>query len=80
MPAPLFRPALEYLSVEHGVPARFRARVSYQGKIGVITRSSGDCVRVKFEGSRYGVPIHPTELIYLDADTDGAGSSSKPGV
>jgi len=67
----------EYVRKAYGVSPTIGHRVQHQvtGKSGVIRRedrSAAHYVMVLFDGGKFALPCHPTELDYL-----GEGSASK---
>lgn len=64
--------SLKYIRDTYGVPAKRGCRVEYiDNKTaiqGTITGSLGPYIRVRLDGDRYSVTLHPTWRIrYLDA-------------
>ena len=60
----------DYIKKTYDVPAKRGVVVVLEGtKRGVITSSDGAHLRVKFDGSKYSVPVHPTwEIAYFSKD------------
>lgn len=58
-----------YIRRYYGVPAKRGMRVTYQGKPGVITGTSGPHLRVRLDGEKNSLPYHPSDLAY---EKDGA--------
>ena len=50
-----------------------RVRFEHDGREGVIARRQAydQYVWVKFDGSKHAVPVHPTDLTYLDQAKPG---------
>lgn len=59
---------MQYIREFYGVPAKRGARVTVNGKQGVITGSVGAYIRVKFDGDSYSKQCHPDWRVkYSDA-------------
>ena len=60
----------DYIKKTYNVPARRGLVVVLEGtKRGVITASDGAHLRVRFEGSKHSVPVHPTwEIVYYSKE------------
>lgn len=48
------------------MPAYIGVRVSVEGKAGVLVKARSDLhyAHVKFDGAKFSVPCHPSELAY----------------
>lgn len=68
--------SLQYIRDTYRVPAKRGGRVEFQGRPGTITSTDGARLRVRLDGDRRNVILHPTwEVTYADAaspDTPGA--------
>jgi len=59
----------EWIREYYGVPAYRGDRVSVDGQLGVITAFKDGKIRVRFDGLRYSLPVHPTWRVrYLDRE------------
>lgn len=56
----------DYIRRYYDVPAYIGVRVSVEGKSGVLVkaRSALHYAHVKFDGAKFSVPCHPSELTY----------------
>ena len=58
----------KYVRTTYGVPAYVGKRVRVEnGKEGVLVRASSDLhyVHIRFDGTKFSVPAHPTDVEYL---------------
>lgn len=65
----------DYVRKMYGVPAYIGARVRYNDREGVIMRARTDLhyVHIRFDGTKFTVPCHPTdEIEYLPVTAAGA--------
>ena len=59
--------SIEYIRNYYGVPAKRGARIKHFDSLGTITGSHGQYIRVRFDGDKHSVPMHPTwNVQYLD--------------
>lgn len=57
----------------YGVPAKRGGKVLFEGRPAVITSTRGPHLRIRLDGERRSIPIHPTwEVVYLPDTKDGA--------
>jgi hypothetical protein len=63
-----FQVGLAFIRARYRVPARHGGQIEYQGRFGHITGSGNGYVRVRFDGDRHFVIVHPTALNYVEAD------------
>jgi hypothetical protein len=62
---------MEYIRNYYGVPARRGVRIVFDGKEAVIVGASGPHLKVKIDGEKRAVPIHPTwKVEYLSDKAD----------
>lgn len=60
--------AMDYIRRAYNVPAKRGRRVTFQGRPGVITGSSGAYLRIRLDGERRAGRYHPTwEIEYSPA-------------
>lgn len=52
--------SMDYVRNRYHVPAKRGLRVVVDGKAGIITRASQGYVYVRFDGSKFSLPCHPT--------------------
>lgn len=69
--------SMDYIRRTYGVPAKRGGRVEYTGygqpRQGVILGASGPHLRVRLDGDRATLSMHPTwELRYIDSPTQAA--------
>lgn len=58
--------SMQYIRRTYGVPAKRGGRVTYKGKPGMITGSSGQYLRIRIDGQKATRRYHPTwEIVYL---------------
>lgn len=51
--------SMEQIRDRYGVPAKRGARVAFEGRPGVITRSRGHHLRIRLDGERQSRVYHP---------------------
>jgi hypothetical protein len=61
------RLSFEYVRRAYNVPAKRGGRVLFRGKPGRITSGNGHYIRIRMDGERRSIIVHPTwEMEYLD--------------
>ena len=57
---------MDYIRKTYGVPAKRGGRVTFCGCPGTITGARYGRLRVRFDGEKDAVPLHPTyNIVYL---------------
>jgi hypothetical protein len=60
--------SFDYVCRYYGVPARRGGRVTFRGEPGRITSGAGHYIRIRLDGWKRSILVHPTwEMIYDDA-------------
>ncbi|WHT20957.1 hypothetical protein N8J89_07800 [Crossiella sp. CA-258035] len=57
---------MAWIREHYGVPAKRGGRILFEGKPAVITSARHGGLRVRLDGEKRSIPIHPTwEVVYL---------------
>ena len=63
--------SMDYVRRTYSVPAKRGGRIKFEGKPGVITSARGGGLRIRLDGEKHSVPVHPTwEMEYEDAKAE----------
>jgi hypothetical protein len=61
--------SMAWIRQYYGVPAKRGGRILFEGQPGVITSARGAGLRVRMDGEKRSIPIHPVwEVVYLAKD------------